>query len=190
MLILGASTVIGSSPRGRGKHGRGGANGGAERLIPAWAGKTTRRARSGNRQRAHPRMGGENLADKMQEACEMGSSPRGRGKRASAKVTTSLSRLIPAQAGKTAHRLRCVRRDPAHPRAGGENTLQGLPWFSSHGSSPCGRGKRLPARLHERMGGLIPARAGENAADVAGDRICGGSSPRGRGKLPQFQPCR
>mgnify|MGYP000884608118 FL=1 len=73
--------VAGSSPRGRGKpvheclHRR------RERLIPAWAGKTARRAHLHDLGAAHPRVGGENDALSRPRAVSLGSSPRGRGKR-------------------------------------------------------------------------------------------------------------
>ena len=71
----------GSSPRGRGKR--------LQRvpafrewgLIPAWAGKTPASVLPGDRVRAHPRVGGENLRELAIHREVRGSSPRGRGKR-------------------------------------------------------------------------------------------------------------
>ena len=53
-------SLVGSSPRGRGKlviHTLTQIN---EGLIPAWAGKTAARRPRRERTRAHPRVGGEN----------------------------------------------------------------------------------------------------------------------------------
>ena len=53
---------LGSSPRGRGKPNRSENPRNRARLIPAWAGKTRRTARWTGGSRAHPRVGGENMA--------------------------------------------------------------------------------------------------------------------------------
>ena len=91
----------GSSPRGRGKRGNGGDHEEDRRLIPARAGKTSRRSAGYSARRAHPRAGGENLRG-FRDPCEGGgSSPRGRGKRKVAADIEAIDRLIPARAGKT-----------------------------------------------------------------------------------------
>ena len=54
------SRFDGSSPRGRGKPQCSSARLSAWRLIPAWAGKTTRGSVQGREGWAHPRVGGEN----------------------------------------------------------------------------------------------------------------------------------
>ena len=70
----------GSPPRGRGKptppHNLGKGN----RLIPAWAGKTTTARQLAKRAGAHPRVGGENRQALARLDAAGGSSPRGRGK--------------------------------------------------------------------------------------------------------------
>ena len=75
------TTGPGSSPRGRGKllGSRGGLL--LRRLIPAWAGKTCRMRWPRARQGAHPRVGGENCVIWGTTNDQVGSSPRGRGKR-------------------------------------------------------------------------------------------------------------
>ena len=70
---------------------------------------------------AHPRTGGENPATARRIVCQVGSSPRGRGKLARMLNLIPISRLIPARAGKTWSRRRRHRHLRAHPRAGGEN---------------------------------------------------------------------
>ena len=111
----------GSSPRGRGKRDLCRADGQVTGLIPAWAGKTPYVATVSHIPRAHPRVGGENLAGGVR--CIAG------------------LRLIPAWAGKTCSRRSRKQSCPAHPRVGGENCgrVAGVAW--RWGSSPRGRGK-------------------------------------------------
>ena len=71
---------MGSSPRGRGKPKVPDRTSAITRLIPAWAGKTHARRRLPRRNRAHPRVGGENISGLFIDAAAKGSSPRGRGK--------------------------------------------------------------------------------------------------------------
>ena len=70
---------------------------------------------------AHPRAGGENAMSDGQISADEGSSPRGRGKRMVRRVSVTVSRLIPARAGKTKAAAMDAREAQAHPRAGGEN---------------------------------------------------------------------
>ena len=92
----------------------------------------------------------------------------------------------------------------AHPRAGGENAARGTREAGSGGSSPRGRGKQRRLVGADRLGGLIPARAGktvdamaatllgaahpraggENSVKSVVAKPINGSSPRGRGKRP------
>ena len=172
---------VGSSPRGRGKlcvrlprrQGRG--------LIPARAGKTSSLPTRHWRPWAHPRAGGK---PSRRWWCR-----RNVG-------------LIPARAGKTP--LLRARLEPAraHPRAGGENAGRVLDAAGFQGSSPRGRGKRVPLAGETDHLGLIPARAGktrrprsrrgdawahpraggENAPNSVPSSWYSGSSPLTRGK--------
>ena len=58
---VGTLLGTGSSPRGRGKRSRAWSPPPTPGLIPAWAGKTTRGQACTWRERAHPRVGGENM---------------------------------------------------------------------------------------------------------------------------------
>ena len=92
----------GSAPRGRGKllvHAPGWCIRG---LIPAWAGKTPAARCPTTRNRAHPRVGGENVSPFRVLLIGRGSSPRGRGKPPRGCHRPGARRLIPAWAGKTA----------------------------------------------------------------------------------------
>ena len=117
-----ADQLNGSSPRGRGKHQATAVGVGPPRLIPARAGKTLQLAvvllstirliparagkttcsgRGPGSSSAHPRAGGENPVQTVDAEGNLGSSPRGRGKRAVRRRTCVAFRLIPARAGKT-----------------------------------------------------------------------------------------
>ena len=113
----------GSSPRGRGKRQTSRTDRPPTRLIPARAGKTHDIPPCSCRWGAHPRAGGENLRLYGLGALHEGSSPRGRGKRASHPHCTRRPGLIPARAGKTKWTVYRMVSHAAHPRAGGENTF-------------------------------------------------------------------
>mgnify|MGYP000941189907 CR=1 FL=1 len=133
--------VLGSSPRVRGKpvqHLHGGAWHG---LIPACAGKTSRRRSLLRPSPAHPRVCGENL----------GSAPR----------ASAPAWLIPACAGKTSYGCRPAACLSAHPRVCGENYWVPASRMRKLGSSPRVRGKLGVGEAHGGVDGLIPACAGK-----------------------------
>ena len=200
--VSGNASILGSSPRVRGKwqrprpvHLRG-------RLIPARAGKTSPPRTSWCSGTAHPRACGENPDRQCGTARSRGSSPRVRGKPDRLRALADDLRLIPARAGKT--RCTHARVPPlrAHPRACGENAGGAHPRLGPGGSSPRVRGKLRPGAHRLRALGLIPARAGKTRCHRgchlllrAHPRACGenvvcsttsftfpGSSPRVRGK--------
>ena len=116
------SPKLGSSPRMRGKpilkaHRRN-----PQRLIPAYAGKTSMSPIRDKCKWAHPRVCGENL-DLYQStrACD-GSSPRMRGKLDDRTNRRRCERLIPAYAGKTDYEFSKAKDHWAHPRVCGENS--------------------------------------------------------------------
>ena len=114
---------------------------------------------------AHPRVGGENQARYQLTVTASGSSPRGRGKRAPTVVGALHPGLIPAWAGKTAVCMASMRREPAHPRVGGENSSS-LPSVQLVvGSSPRGRGKLESAPRRLAYPRLIPAWAGKTEVE-------------------------
>ena len=151
---------VGSSPRVRGKQGSLDAGGRARGLIPARAGKTSRRGGVWWRSWAHPRACGENSAAHLTDEEREGSSPRVRGKRARGgpRRPTGLS----------------------HPRACGENGPYRDSLYAEYGSSPRVRGKPEPHPNNNAISGLIPARAGKTIQTVvkgatvaAHPRACG-----------------
>ena len=134
----------GSSPRGRGKRAGGRPPSPAGGLIPAWAGKTPQGVRVQMMCMAHPRVGGENVGVRIDQARGCGSSPRGRGKQPDQVPHELQRRLIPAWAGKTSPAWPTRSTAWAHPRVGGENGHAVHVHGGLSGSSPRGRGKPRP----------------------------------------------
>ena len=181
-------------------------------LIPAHAGKTHSLSRIVSLTAAHPRACGENCVCHVGDNADRGSSPRMRGKPPLRPGNLKLRRLIPAHAGKTDSVLFRPRRSTAHPRACGENKIEGAALFVASGSSPRMRGKPVVSLSSPNHIRLIPAHAGKTSCGFRGyrrarahPRACGenkqrkspgtstkGSSPRMRGKpvskiLQRFQ---
>ena len=175
------ASLMGSSPRVRGKllilgdwFLRFG-------LIPARAGKTCPASSRSRPPAAHPRACGENAPPAAEFPLLLGSSPRVRGKHLRLVVDADRDRLIPARAGKTeavrsaqlhrpAHPRACGEnrpstskspRDWAHPRACGENLVRVCKKQLAAGSSPRVRGKLGERPAVVGLRGLIPARAGK-----------------------------
>ena len=198
-----AIEFTGSSPLTRGKRGYWRRRGCGLRLIPAHAGKTTKRSRRTSAFRAHPRSRGENTSTSKAWTRVNGSSPLTRGKPSSTKTRKTTMRLIPAHAGKTPKMATHPPLHTAHPRSRGENAAALQPGGCEWGSSPLTRGKRMVTRPRLPAYRLIPAHAGKTragwrrrAADPAHPRSRGenlgvpaprinaaGSSPLTRGKL-------
>ena len=110
---------------------------------------------------AHPRVGGENEPGTPISGSDRGSSPRGRGKPCDEMSSQDPSRLIPAWAGKTDRDRAMLLLGAAHPRVGGENTVEMPCQMVSQGSSPRGRGKLFGEKPARTANGLIPAWAGK-----------------------------
>ena len=161
-----AASVAGSSPRVRGKLAPDSIDPSNAGLIPACAGKTGSSCSTSIPRPAHPRVCGENLVGCRGDAVGNGSSPRVRGKPASARTLLTVRGLIPACAGKTRPRTSHRSKGRAHPRVCGEN----LEWFEETtgmpGSSPRVRGKRIHGDSLHLVTGLIPACAGKTSKRV------------------------
>ena len=196
----------GSSPRVRGKLGRGRVRGFVHRIIPARAGQTNWHEYSSLSYSDHPRACGANMPSSTvcKESC--GSSPRVRGKHLFKIPQRYRNRIIPARAGQTVTQIDGDGGTADHPRACGAN-FPGPPWDNvSSGSSPRVRGKQFQALQIHVIRRIIPARAGQTArcaqvfhALPDHPRACGanpcravtvvfsaGSSPRVRGKQSDF----
>ena len=131
----------GSSPLTRGKRSRRYQEVFARRLIPAHAGKTARPQSRSRAPAAHPRSRGENSFRRDSAGIKGGSSPLTRGKPPRVRRAGGQQRLIPAHAGKTPEPICANRRNSAHPRSRGENTLRQASGPFLRGSSPLTRGK-------------------------------------------------
>ena len=195
------SIANGSSPRGRGTHSGIFHQPCVARFIPAWAGNTPRVYHASARSAVHPRVGGEHKIANDAISLRTGSSPRGRGTRVQCQRSHARVRFIPAWAGNTRRTRRRRLHRAVHPRVGGEHT-RGLNGTRLQvGSSPRGRGTRLPFLICIVIDRFIPAWAGNTFGNVVAavfatvhPRVGGehrpsnemaamsrGSSPRGRG---------
>ena len=180
----------GPSPRGRGSPRRVDAHQYRRRSIPAWAGEPPRsRHRPGCRW-VHPRVGGG--ARRRAEyflLCE-GPSPRGRGSRRDQIRCDSWHGSIPAWAGEPLIAQTEGGAAGVHPRVGGGANIRVGDTGGLRGPSPRGRGSRAAPPGRDRLGGSIPAWAGEPAgrcwpwpASGVHPRVGGGARYRVRPKM-------
>ena len=191
----------GSSPRGRGTQTRPPVRLPTRRFIPAWAGNATGVGACAPGSTVHPRVGGERAELRQRDFPETGSSPRGRGTPASPASSGTWRRFIPAWAGNAGAASPGCSAATVHPRVGGERVVPISTVATSVGSSPRGRGTRVPVLFRSTSRWFIPAWAGNARAGihrlhghavhprVGGERVRegnrpspnNGSSPRGRG---------
>ena len=138
------ASMLGSSPRVRGRPARRQAAGHSPGLIPACAGQTELARRWNSDSGAHPRVCG---ADGIKTA-----------------VVDDQAGLIPACAGQTARAVTSSPATGAHPRVCGADFYDVTESTTDEGSSPRVRGR--PARTVRRLGrpGLIPACAGQTSS--------------------------
>ena len=152
--------MSGSPPHVRGKVGQTAARNQAERITPAYAGKSRKTPTQLRKPRDHPRVCGEKFAAMFESMFIMGSPPRMRGKaRPPANIKKS-SRITPAYAGK---------------RISGtmQTTIR-------QGSPPRMRGKGSVLACRDQVLGITPAYAGKSSGHTVrsgtnGDhpRVCG-----------------
>ena len=134
-------SLIGLSPRGRGKRLAGYSKGVGWRSIPAWAGETLIMQALEGAKGVYPRVGGGNEYITAGEAARRGLSPRGRGKRVEDVEKSIVVGSIPAWAGETARIHANTDGLPVYPRVGGGNEKVGDLVNHRRGLSPRGRGK-------------------------------------------------
>ena len=94
-------TLKGSPPHGRGKVPLKKEGFDADRITPAWAGKSFRPTETALPNRDHPRMGGEKRRQTVKRVLVKGSPPHGRGKDPERKTLEKVPRITPAWAGKS-----------------------------------------------------------------------------------------
>ena len=197
----GGLSGVGSSPHPRGAPAAGAPLRTTPRIIPAYAGSTTRSWPPAGRVADHPRIRGEHEAHPRWRCAGHGSSPHTRGAQGRHRRSTSRARIIPAYAGSTfSHRkLLSIHRD--HPRIRGEHVRLGFTRNVFFGSSPHTRGALRRSENSSCSSWIIPAyagstplrrRAGYRSRDhprIRGEHgpvrrprtACPGSSPHTRG---------
>ena len=198
----GISTILGLSPRARGKLRFGALRRGDQGSIPAGAGETSPGQGGFRRQAVYPRGRGGNLGGVLLPDGRVGLSPRARGKRGALVIATGDQRSIPAGAGETHPWIAPAPMVEVYPRGRGGNALILANDNSGTGLSPRARGKRQLGRDTDGIAGSIPAGAGEtlgrrrrihplgvyprgrggNSCSICPWSIASGLSPRARGK--------
>ena len=153
----------GSSPQVRGKPEFDKGDTTHVRLIPAGAGKTSKKLPHQTCTTAHPRRCGENQQSVINLDSFTGSSPQVRGKPARITPAKKLARLIPAGAGKTSSMVNIYTSLSAHPRRCGENFTTDAWNNIVSGSSPQVRGKLVISSPFSMRVRLIPAGAGKTS---------------------------
>ena len=174
------SPVAGPSPRVRGSLGPQGQSCGPEGSIPACAGKPRQRRRAlasgsipacagkprpstqrGSSTRVHPRVCGEAAIGCLLVRRPRGPSPRVRGSRSAASLSSSSTGSIPACAGKPGGTHGAAGFFWVHPRVCGEAVVELRQPQCSQGPSPRVRGSPPPVPSSLPMMGSIPACAGK-----------------------------
>ena len=118
-------------------------------------------------------------------AISFGSSPLARGLLDKIGVVNAHGGIIPARAGFTPPLPGSRRELWDHPRSRGVYMVPESAIFKHVGSSPLARGLRLNETRVLGLGGIIPARAGFTAYNIAGNNIAT-DHPRSRGVYRAF----
>ena len=140
---------MGSSPHTRGARHLEVAVYPVKRIIPAYAGSTSKFRGVSFTWWDHPRIRGEHLARDIQVADKTGSSPHTRGARRHLHGVGDRPRIIPAYAGSTSCHIPSMFPPPDHPRIRGEHAEADGAKLEAEGSSPHTRGARqCGARRH------------------------------------------
>ena len=141
------------------------------RFIPAHAGNIAHPPEERPLEPVHPRTCGEHTSPRIRTVSTSGSSPHMRGTLATACVSRSAFRFIPAHAGNigTSASPSCVK--PVHPRTCGEHEERKARTAFRDGSSPHMRGTFIRQILEFIGPRFIPAHAGNIRADRAEIRV-------------------
>ena len=139
----------------------------AGRIIPAYAGSTSRRCPARPSRADHPRIRGEHMLLPIVTKVTGGSSPHTRGARHPPISQTGPVGIIPAYAGSTSLSGTKTRTLSDHPRIRGEHVIKIGADLSAQGSSPHTRGAphfSFPPKSSKR---IIPAYAGSTSPPSA-----------------------
>ena len=155
-----APPIWGSSPHTRGAPPARPSESILVRIIPAYAGSTWTRLRSGSGSGDHPRIRGEHPSPQESTPPPGGSSPHTRGALGRRAGLGRRRRIIPAYAGSTWVFFSRVRIVKDHPRIRGEHVGVSALWRIHAGSSPHTRGAPPRRYCLGALAGIIPAYAG------------------------------
>ena len=152
--------IVGSSPHTRGAPPQLVDEPPRARIIPAYAGSTSRKPPGLDRCWDHPRIRGEHSTRRSTAGMTAGSSPHTRGALLWCPQPLSGRGIIPAYAGSTFALLNVSRWDQDHPRIRGEHVSRWGLCVVPGGSSPHTRGARDGVSASRAPAGIIPAYAG------------------------------
>ena len=116
--------VPGSSPHTRGAPPRGRRGHLCGRIIPAYAGSTDREHSTPSTRADHPRIRGEHVIFRDDQAPSKGSPPHTRGALSPCRTRHAVTRIIPAYAGSTQVGTEGGARMSDHPRIRGEHVTK------------------------------------------------------------------
>ena len=151
------------------------------RIIPAYAGSTWTRSRSGSASGDHPRIRGEHTDKTEALGLSQGSSPHTRGAHPRPLPVRHADRIIPAYAGSTPPFRFSLNVEGDHPRIRGEHLTITASLYGYAGSSPHTRGALAPGYQAIVWCRIIPAYAGSTYA-MQGLAVCLPDHPRIRGE--------
>ena len=171
----------GSSPHTRGALRRDEHHEVVRRIIPAYAGSTSRTPPAQDRCWDHPRIRGEHRGGASGTDDIPGSSPHTRGAQGRPKGQGRSGRIIPAYAGSTPPHGPRRRELWDHPRIRGEHGSTPSTPDESMGSSPHTRGALADCGNDAMQERIIPAYAGSTPMSAPASRSRDGSSPHTRG---------
>ena len=154
----------------------------AERITPAYAGKSVLETRHDFTEKGSPppmrgkapaivlqstssgitpRLCGEKLHPHFRQYFQSGSPPPMRGKASSSRIASRSAGITPAYAGKSVRTLRNSHHDQDHPRLCGEKRSFFALWHLMMGSPPPMRGKVKKCDDLSDVRGITPAYAGK-----------------------------
>ena len=145
----------------RGKDTRYSADEIAERITPAYAGKSQKSYIFCGFSKDHPRICGEKVTNERKSMQERGSPPHMRGKVISSIRCSAADRITPAYAGKSNLQKKYKEGDMDHPRICGEKFIPAATRVPSIGSPPHMRGKAAGDRQERGRHRITPAYAGK-----------------------------
>jgi len=154
----------GASPRARGNRPRPTPSSGRRGCIPACAGEPSALQLITTRLEVHPRVRGGTLARRPAPRWTAGASPRARGNRPEALRDRVGAGCIPACAGEPPRGCSEPESSRVHPRVRGGTGRPTIGARDHQGASPRARGNPRGLGEDRRVGGCIPACAGEPQA--------------------------